>query len=207
LQPQQLGLRRAAANIGVSISSVTTNVILSGTGVQPFTLQAAPSGSLSATVQSGGTANYQLQVTAATGFSGTVQLSCSNAPLDAACSLPQGSFQLTSGVSSNFAVKVSTTATQSATTSSTAYPIFAALIFGGFFTLKRKGLRAYIVLGAFVGLLYVAGCGGGTSGSSGTGGGGTGPTQATTPPGTYSLTLTGTSGNSTQSVTLSLVVQ
>jgi hypothetical protein len=181
---------------------VTTNVILSGTGVQPFTLQAAPNGSLSATVQSGGTANYQLQVIAATGFAGTVQLSCSNAPQDATCSLPQSSFQLTSGGSSNFAVNVSTTATQTATTSSAAYPMFAALIFGGLFTLKRKGLRTYIVLAAFVGLLYLAGCGG----TSGTGGGGTGPTQTTTP-GTYSLTLTGTSGNSTQSVTLTLIVQ
>jgi hypothetical protein len=195
LQPQQLGLRRAAAKIGVSISSVTTNVILSGTGVQPFTLQAAPNGSLSATVQSGGTANYQLQVIAAAGFAGTVQLSCSNAPQDATCSLPQSSFQLTSGVSSNFAVKVSTTVTQTATTPSEAYPMFAALIFAGLFTFKRKGLRAYFILAAFVGLLYVAG------------GGGTGPTQTTTPAGTYSLTLTGSSGNSTQSVTLTLVVQ
>jgi hypothetical protein len=104
-------------------------------------------------------------------------------------------------------VKVSTTATQSATTSSAAYPMFAVLLFGGLFTLKRKDLRAYIVLAAFVGLLYLAGCGGGTSASSGTGGGSTGPTQATTPPGTYSLALKGTSGNSTQSVALTLVVQ
>ena len=59
----------------------------------------------------------------------------------------------------------------------------------------------WMVLALFASSLWIAGCGGGSSGAV------SGPPISGTPAGTYSLVLTGKSANTTAQVTLTLTVQ
>jgi hypothetical protein len=198
--PQQLALRRGAANLGVSISSLTTNVSVAGVGVPPFALQAAPGQSLSATVQSGGLAKYQLQAVAATGITDTLQLSCTGVPQAASCSVQPGSPALTSGMAASFTVNVSTSSAVHAKASKSVYPLFAMLLVISLLSLTNRSTKCCLVL---LGMLCagINGCGGGSNSNTGPGN-----SSQTTPPGTYSLTITGTGGTGSQSIPLTLIV-
>jgi hypothetical protein len=199
--PQQLALRRAAASVGVSISSLTTNVSVSGIGVQPFALQAAPGQSLSATVQSGGLAKYQLQAVAAAGITDTLQLSCTGAPQAASCSVQPGSPALTSGMASSFTVNVSTSSAVHAKASKSVYPLFAMLLVISLLSLTAKSAKCFLVIVGLLCVFGINGCGGGSINNTGPGN-----SSQTTPPGAYSLTITGTGGTGSQSIALTLIV-
>lgn len=82
-------------------------VSLSGTAVPAFSVAAASGSSTTASVSAGQTAQYQLQMTPGTGFSGTVSLRCSGAPLDAVCQVPP-SISLGNGAVTAFTVTVTT---------------------------------------------------------------------------------------------------
>ena len=71
-----------------------------------FSVAAASGSSTSASVSAGQSAQYHLQLTPGSGFTGTVSLSCSGAPLGAACQVP-ASVSLTSGPAT-FTVTVTT---------------------------------------------------------------------------------------------------
>jgi hypothetical protein len=75
----------------------------------------------------------------------------------------------------------------------------------GLFTILALGTRARVLRFAaafvvFCALILAAGCGGGNSGSGGL------PGNPGTPPGSYTLTLTASSGNLTHATTVTLVV-
>ncbi len=194
-------------------------VELSG-ATQDFSL--AVSGSSSAVVVSGQTANYTLQLAALGGITGTVTLTCSGAPQNAAC---------TFGSAQNGACPAATTAslTLNGLNASTANvcvatgvapasalrhnrpkppnlagPLLAMLLplwlAGG----RRRRWSGLAVLLAAI-LLAPTGCGVSASGGSGGGGGGSG--QNTTPSGNYVLTVKGATSNITHSVALNLDVE
>lgn len=61
---------------------------ISGTAVAAFSVAPASGSSTTATVSAGQSAQYQLQLTPGAGFTGSVGLSCSGAPLGAVCQVP-----------------------------------------------------------------------------------------------------------------------
>jgi hypothetical protein len=63
--------------------------------------------STTATVTAGGTAQYQLQLTPGSNFTGSVAMACSGAPLGATCQIP-AALQITSGTVAPFTVSVVT---------------------------------------------------------------------------------------------------
>jgi len=81
------------------------NVSLSGTG-QDFSL--ASSGSSTATIAAGQSANYTIAVNPIGGFNQTVALTCSGAPAQSSCSLSTNSVKLNGSSSTNIKVTVTT---------------------------------------------------------------------------------------------------
>jgi N-acetylneuraminic acid mutarotase len=158
------------------------------------------------------TANTSLiTVTPSSAFTGTVALSCSITPQAASdpatCSIP-ASVTISGSAAQTTTLTVNTTAATSA--SNQTKPSFgpwagvttlACLIFVGIPVRRR---RSQNILGILVLLFSIVGgalgCGGG--GNSGGGGGNSGTT-----PGTYVITVTGTSGAITEKTTLPLTVQ
>ena len=187
-------------------------VTLSGTG-QDFSLAMASGTSSTATVTAGGTANYTLSVSPQGGFNQVVTLTCGGAPSLATCSLSPASVTLDGTNAASVRVTVTTTASTLAPPGSTEprLPLKEPLVWLGLFILaiffawpaertKSVAVRARIALG--VGMLLAAlaiACGGG---------GGRGGTHIPgTPTGTYTLTISGSSGGLTHSTTVTLTVQ
>ncbi len=170
-----------------------------------FTVGVSPT---TTTMMAGSTGTATLTVTPqAGGFSSAVQLTCSGAPALSTCTIAPGS--VTPG---NAAATATVTITTTATTSSLintnpnsrmyfafSLPAFGfGFVFAGFKLSKKRR----IALIAFVTLLLVfcwTGCGGDSKVSIN-------PKPGTTP-GTYTLTLTATSGTTVHSTTATLVVQ
>lgn len=207
-------------NASNSPQTVTVNGTVSASA---FAVTSAAS-ALTATVTAGQTAQYSIQLTPGSAFSGTVTMACSGAPATTSCTVANP-VKLTAGSTTTFAVMVTTTANSFLTPPSTYQPappsapylmliaLSACLaMLAGIYQLKSRGAAGQRRL-AYGGLLIpvlaaygLAGCAGGSSGGSG--GGGTGGTQK----GTYTLTLTPTgttaSGKPLQlsPITLTLIV-
>jgi hypothetical protein len=164
------------------------------------------------TVSPGQSDTSTVTTTAANGFTGSISFTCSVQPTPALA--PQCSINPRS-------VNPGTTATLAITTtgagSALAFPsrryglLYALWLpvcgvtlvgvgFGSLQAKKRKllGLVLYSVM--FTGLIFQAACGGGGSSRSGGGIGGT-------PAGNYAITVTGTSGSTQHSTTVTLTVQ
>lgn len=157
------------------------------------------------TLTAGGSGTVTLQVTPANGFSGTVSFSCSGAPQGATCT-PSPASQSVNGSSA------STTFTVTTTGSAAVLPRWQMPGMGWFALLLTcmacvaSSRRRRLALGVATAMLIVtAACGGSGSSSGGGGGGGGGGTS--TPTGSYTLTLSANSGNTTQSTTVVLKVQ
>ena len=186
-----------------------TTLALSGTG-EDFTAAATPG---TASVSPGSSAKYTLTLTPQGGFNQTVQVTCAGAPSASTCTPSQASVPLNGSGPANVTVTVSTTAAsytpltrniprlpQSGGPFTTpalwlAIPAFLGML--GFGRRRRAGTML-----ALMSLLVVlwASCGGG--GSSGGSSGNPG-----TPAGSYSLVLSATGGNITQTAKVSLTVQ
>src|SRR5229473_2662281 len=166
----------------------------------------ASGGSGSATVAAGKTASYTLSIGGA-GMSGTASLSCTGAPMAAACSVP-ATQQFSSTVPATFSVSVTTTSrTLGALHPPVSMPVawlwaMAALgmvVWPGIRPPKRSG-RRYVRLAPLALLLFLASCGGSSSG-------GPQPNPNGTPAGTYTLTVNASSGSATAATSLTLTVQ
>ncbi|MGD0348067.1 MAG: choice-of-anchor D domain-containing protein [Terracidiphilus sp.] len=211
LDPTSTGMISGTLTVSDSASSATQTVSLLGYSLAPYTVGAATGGSLSATVASGGIATYNLQLSGSTGFSGSVNLTCSGAPQYATCTVSPSSLTLTSGGTGTFAVSVSTeTTTTAAVANRSRFELagigLLAVLLLPFVSSRKRTSRLWLgiaVLAVVCLGLGVTACGGG-----GAGGGGSGPiTQTyTTPAGTYTLTLTASSGSATSTQSLTLVV-
>jgi hypothetical protein len=107
----------AAATLWITDNAGTSPqlVNLSGTAPQtPFTIAPQAGGSTSSTVAAGQPANYSLSISPANGYSGTVDLTCSNLPVNASCSFAPASIALAGGVSAPFTLTISTVADEPA---------------------------------------------------------------------------------------------
>jgi hypothetical protein len=209
--PQALGTRSGTLTISDNTANTPQVVTLTGTG-QDFSI--GPSGSSSATVAAGQTANYAISVAPVGGFDQTVSLSCSGAPASSICSFSPSSVTL-NGVPVLVAVAVST-AGSSARLTHPASPsnfrkealwlplwgLSALLLMGIWKGSSRTRTRPVVFVFALLCLISLGGTLSACGGNGSTGG---------TAPGTYNLTVTGsfTSGSNslTHATTLQLVVQ
>jgi len=168
-----------------------------------FNVTASPT---SAAIKAGQSATYNLAVSP-NGGSASVSLTCSVAPAGPNCSISPPSVTLNGSNSSSATVTVATIGSLSlasmASESSAFGRRFAALLpycfvfaTGSFLIQRPKARRAAVIIA--IALLSTT-CGGGGSQTSGGGSSGT-------PRGTYTITLTGTSGSNSQNTQVTLIV-
>ena len=174
-----------------------------------FTIGPASGQSTSATVSAGQSAMFNLAVTPSGSFSGTVDLSCAITPSVTpapTCSVPS-SVNVKAGTATPVQATVSTTAAMTAGTVSSdeflpeAIPFaWSAMLLPGLVLLRnRRRLQVLATSSAVLSTILIVGCGGGGSGSS--------HNTPGTPSGTYTATVTATSGSLQHSKTLTVVVQ
>jgi hypothetical protein len=201
--------------VGTDTNTFTQIQPVTLTVTQDFTISAAPS---SQNATAGQTVTYNLSVgPAGNAFSGAVSLSCASIT-PSVTPAPTCSFNppsVTPGSNTKSVVlTVATTAPHAALQKrglfyATGLPLaglvfaFAGLMAGG---AQWKPRAWSIIAGAgLLCLLLLSACGGGgnNAGGGGGGGGGTGGT----PKGTYTITISGTSGGLSHTTTVSLTVQ
>jgi len=164
-----------------------------------------------------------ITLTPSGGFTGAISLSCAITPSAASdpavCSLPT-STTITGSAAQMVTLTVTTTPATSGMNRRGKFLwqpvggiVVACLLFVGFPARSRRRwdvlgvlLLSFVVFGGALGCSGASnGTGGGSGGGGGTGSGGSG--NPGTSPGTYSITVTGTSGTITQSATVTLTVQ
>jgi len=215
-KPTATGNRAGAVTITDNATNSPQMIALSGTGTAApdFAISSASGSSNSATISPGQTASFNLAVTPAGSFSGTVTLGCTITPAVTpapACTVP-ASVNVTQGTAASVTAKISTTAAtgtagsiSQATPSSGMMPISSALVLlasGLLFVGYRRRMPVLAIPMIAVLFFGMAACGGGSS---------PGTSMPGTPPGTYTATVTGTftSGSTmlTHKMNLTLVVQ
>lgn len=166
----------------------------------------AAGGSSSATVTAGQTAMYSLMANdGGNGYTGTVTLSCTGAPAGATCAASPSSLSIAVNPTP-FTVSVTTTAASSSATlrgDDTHLGLVFASILGAMLIPTRRwrrGLQLLLCVGFL--LCWISACGGGSTSTSPPP-----PTMTATPPGTYSITVTGTTQGAQTSQLLQLTVQ
>jgi hypothetical protein len=109
----------APVSVGAHVASVTLTddapsspqvINITGMANAAFTAGPAPGGSTSASVSAGQTAQYLLQLNPGAGFSSTVSLACSGAPLGAVCQVPPN-VSIVNGAPAPFTVTIPTAGT------------------------------------------------------------------------------------------------
>ncbi len=209
--PTVLGAETASLNFADNAFGSPQTVALSGTG-QDFSLSAPDT---SQTVSKGNDTTFYFYVNPLGGFTGTVALTCSGAPANSTCTVTPASLALNVtnpplpleavvGVVTNGSV------IPPAPGPPTRPPMTLWIMLAGLLGLcllarlgaKRAWIRVLAPLTLLITLVFAASCGGGG------GGRGSNPYHSPpTPSGTYTLTVTGTSGGVTHTLNLSLTVQ
>jgi FG-GAP-like repeat len=182
----------------------TTAVLLNTTPATApsMILTIAKGSSNTATVTAGAAASYDLTIRGLSGFSGTASLTCTGAPTGAACSVP-ASINVSATSNVPFTVTVATTARTTAMLGPGrsgppswlwAISIFAIVCLPMARGRNRLGLPLRSAFSVVL-ILFFCSCGGSSSNNSGG-----------TPVGTYTVTVTATSGSMTTSMPLTLNV-
>jgi len=221
-QPGQAGAAAATLSINDNALDSPETIALAGS-VDDFSLTASTSGNVTAAVSAGATANYGLQINSLNGFAGNVALSCSGTPAQASCSVSPSPVAVSGTGAAPFSVSVSTQQAVAAAprapgvtewihwpprvalgepTSLEIVVFVLAVLCAAAIKSRRAWARfAFASIYIFVLLAAVAltSCGSVSSGTQAS-------PQPGTPPGTYTLTVTGTftPGGATQSVSRTL---
>jgi hypothetical protein len=164
----------------------------------------------SVTVTAGSPATFATTITPTGGFAGTVTVSCSVATSASPAPACASILVQVNGTAVAASMTVNTTAPHASFVQSAPSIFYAMLLPVGGMTLlglsfgsrRKKVLGILLIFLMGSGLLFLASCSSG--GSSGGGGGGL---TGGTPAGTYTITVTGTSGTLTQTTTFTLTVQ
>jgi hypothetical protein len=219
--PTAVGARTGTLTITHDAPGGSNSVSLSGTGTD-FSIAPASGSSTTATVNAGTTATYNITLTP-DGFGGTASLTCawvSAQPTGTACTVLPTSVQLSGNTPQNATVSITTQARSMVGPSMRQpgpglgdrlkVPWFLWLACLGLLATlaaasrgeRRAWLRRATPFGALLSLILLwSACGGG-----GGGGGGTTPPPTGTLAGTYSLTVTATSGSAIRTIALTLKV-
>jgi subtilase family serine protease len=195
---------------GVNGSNTQTSVVnVTVTAPTAGTFALSNSGNITVTRGASTGNTSTITVTPSGGFTGTVNLSCAIAPTaanaPATCSISPSTANITSASAPTATLTVSTTAATALNEPlklfwpSTGGAVLAVL----FFFVPRRRRNWLAMMGLLVVLVsgIAIGCGGG--GGSSSGGGNSNPG---TTPGTYTVTVTGTSGSTTKTTGVTLTV-
>jgi Bacterial Ig-like domain (group 3)/FG-GAP-like repeat len=170
----------------------------------PVTVGGGSGGSTSLTVTSGQSVTTKVSVAGATGFSGTVNFSCTGLPMNASCSFSPASVTVSGTTAASSTMTISTAATAMASardgeTSRVLTVLACGLPLLGLLTLLpvARGRRLLLCLGfaLFASVTSLTGCGGGSSGGT------------KTTPGNYAFNVVATSGAATSTASYKLTVQ
>ncbi|HEV2378875.1 MAG TPA: SBBP repeat-containing protein [Terriglobia bacterium] len=202
-KPMVSGSRSATLSIADSAPGSPQTVALSGTGAD-FSVTATPA---TATVNPGGSTSYTVTVAPIGGFAGTVTLTCTGQPTYGTCTIPSpGTVTLDGTSNTQMKFTVTTLAPAAAPHGfgrflppTSRMPWVIALLAGMLSLLvlaRARGRRALILFAATLLMAaFWASCSGGpASGNQNN------PANNGTPPGTYTMTITGAAqglGNST----------
>jgi hypothetical protein len=209
--PQAAGPRSATLVMNDDAPASPQSVAISGMAMD-FTMDAAPGGSMSASVTAGQPATYNLQISSQGGFNGAVGLSCSGAPPAATCAVSPATVSLSGTAAVPFAVTVTTAHAFGVRTTPDEprrgflhylVPIIAVFL-ATVITRRRFGdgqrlaFRRLVPAAAILFFLTLASCGGG--------GGGGGGFQGT-PPNKYTLMVVASAQGGSRTLNLTLTVQ
>ena len=197
--PTSPGLRTGTVTFSDNATSSPQSLAFSGIGVD-FSL--ASNGPASLTVASGQTATYALLLTSAAGLPGTVAFTCAGVPAHSTCTVNPGTTALggTTNISVTVATGLSTAAVRPLSLPWTHELIWLALLLPlGFVRRRHRPLWPALLL-----LIAVAGCSTGRIIPASTLPVGN---VFTTPSGTYTLVVAGSSAGLVHAVSLTLVVQ
>ncbi|HKV92064.1 MAG TPA: Ig-like domain repeat protein [Candidatus Angelobacter sp.] len=189
-----------ATFVGSTSSAVTVTVATAAPDYQI----SIPNGS--ATIAAGQSAAYNISITPQGGFNGTISFACSGLPAASSCSFnpatltPSGSATSTTLTIATTARTTASARTVNGTTMAALTGIgFLGIVFLGVPTRRRRSLHlAGMLLLAFGMAMGIASCGGSSQPPI---------TVPGTPPGTFSVTVTATSGTTTHSSVITLKVQ
>jgi hypothetical protein len=206
----------ADENATVTVSSAgapSQKVTVTGTSAAPDFVFPAPTGSSTATIPAGQPANFNLNVSPYGAFTGTITMSCTSLPANAACVFTPASFAL--GATST---PVSLTITTQQTVRAALQPqhetsgwpshrstLAILLLLPAACRRPRRQLgklQLVLLLLMFTGFILLNGCAGSSTGSSA-------PVETIqkTPAGTYSVSVVASSGAVSHSTNVTLVVQ